>query len=169
MPADENAHLSEALEAQSLDDSQTLDDGLLERVEVQAQLELSPKKEIDIRDVAANKYEVDVDQSSDELENEFEIQSVSEISPLDLELEKKFEEEKRQILEKISNDPYMTHPLLRDERTIEWVGRNYVMIIMRGLAGSGKSTLVIILLILSCAVIIRCPDTFQYQFSVQLD
>ena len=138
MPADENSHLSEALEAQSVDDSQTLDDGLLERVAV---------------DVAANKYQVDVDQSSDDVENEFEIESVSEISPLDLELEKKFEEEKRQILEKISNDPYMTHPLLRDERTMEWVGRNYVMIIMRGLAGSGKSTLVTISLSFLYAVI----------------
>ena len=154
MPAEENSHLSEALEAQSLNDTQNSDDGL-EGVEVQAQLELSPKKEIDIRDVAANKYQVDVDQSSDE--NEFEIQSVSEISQLDLELEKKFEEQKQQILEKISNDPYMTHPLLRDKRTIEWVGRNYVMIIMRGLAGSGTSTLVTILLSLSNTVIRQCP------------
>ena len=67
---------------------------------------------------------------------------VSEVSLEDLELEKRFEEKKKKILEDILRDPYMDFPILRDVETMNWVDRNYVMLIMRGLPGSGKSTLV---------------------------
>ena len=67
---------------------------------------------------------------------------ISEVSLEDLELEKRFEEKKKKILEDILRDPNMDFPILRDVETMNWVGRNYVMLIMRGLPGSGKSTLV---------------------------
>ena len=38
--------------------------------------------------------------------------------------------------------PYMDFPFLVDDNTIRWIRSNHVMFIMRGLPGSGKSTLV---------------------------
>ncbi len=66
----------------------------------------------------------------------------NDLTAKDLELEKRFEEKRKKILEDIRSDPYMDFPILRDVETMNWLSRNYVMLIMRGLPGSGKSTLV---------------------------
>jgi hypothetical protein len=136
---DETSHLSEALEAQEIDEAlevqtifKPLDDVLLQEP-VQATSDL-PKVASHADIGASNKY-----LANDNAENRFEL------SLVDLELQNQSTVLDK-IREQILDDPYATHPLLRDDETIEWVGRNYVMVIMRGLAGSGKSTLVTILM-----------------------
>lgn len=42
----------------------------------------------------------------------------------------------------ISEDPYLSFPFLIDPQSIKWYKKNRIMLVMRGLSGSGKSTIV---------------------------
>jgi hypothetical protein len=121
---DEDLHLEAALEAQTLED---VENGRAAVTEVAQSEDQSPEPLLEVE--------------NEHLESLAVADAISEVSLIDLETDSK-EKKKKQILEEISSDPYMNFPMLRDEQTIDWISRNYVMVIMRGLPGSGKSTLV---------------------------
>ena len=66
------------------------------------------------------------------------VEAISEVSIV----ESAEAETKKKLLAEIATKDYVDIPMLTDESTVDWISRNNVMVVMRGLPGSGKSTLV---------------------------
>ena len=125
---EEELHLEAALEAKTLED---VENG---RVVVTKNL----KEVVEGEDLFSRPL---LEVENGQLDSLAVSDALSEVSLIDLETDSN-EKKKKKVLEEISSDPYMDFPMLRDEKTIDWASRNYVMVIMRGLPGSGKSTTV---------------------------
>lgn len=67
-------------------------------------------------------------------------ETISEVSKIDLKTNAL--DKRQKLLEKFASEEFNDIPILRHETTIDWIGKNYVIVVMRGLPGSGKSTLV---------------------------
>ena len=68
------------------------------------------------------------------------VEAISEVSIVGLESSKA--EARKKLLSEIASLEFVDIPMLKDESTVDWISRNNVVVVMRGLPGSGKSTLV---------------------------
>ncbi|TRY61482.1 hypothetical protein TCAL_02166 [Tigriopus californicus] len=76
--------------------------------------------------------------------------------------------------EAISEDPYLSFPFLIDPPSIQWYKENQVMLVLRGLSGSGKSTIVQAIQKTYPAAVVCSADHFfidtngEYKFDADL-
>ena len=68
------------------------------------------------------------------------VEAISEVSIIESESSK--EATTKKLLAEIASLEFVDIPMLTDESSVDWISRNNVMVVMRGLPGSGKSTLV---------------------------
>ena len=106
-----------------------------ELVEIESETEklLLPDQPTSTEDSKVN-FQVSVSGDADIVE------AISEVSIVGLESSKA--EARKKLLSEIASLEFVDIPMLKDESTVDWISRNNVVVVMRGLPGSGKSTLV---------------------------
>ena len=106
-----------------------------ELVEIESETEklLLPDQPTSTEDSKVN-FQVSVSGGADIVE------AISEVSIVGLESSKA--EARKKLLSEIASLEFVDIPMLNDESTVDWISRNNVVVVMRGLPGSGKSTLV---------------------------